>query len=426
VPRRDPDALAAAVAELLSDPARSKQMGEAGREHQRREFSLEAMVDRVEELYDTTLAGKRGSAPAHRRSFRSEARPAFELERFTTLETVREIWPTLADRSQNLFATWEWISTWWRHFGLNRPLVGAVAHRPGGEPAAILPMYVAFRRPVLVLRFLGHGPSDWLGPIYGHADRDIAAAALHETLDCVPGLDVVLAENVPAGSAWSSELGGTVLRRESFPILRFEGRTWQGVLAQRSSNFREQVRRKERRLARAHTLTYRLSDDPERLDADLDLLFRLHDARWKSAASGALANTRQAFHRDFARLAQARGWLRLWILELDGKPAAAWYGFRYAGVEWYYQAGRDPAYEADSVGFVLLCHTIRAALEDGAEAYWFLRGDEPFKRRFAEADPGLETLAIARSRRGRAAVATLAYVDRLPAAPRHWKRALTR
>jgi glycosyltransferase involved in cell wall biosynthesis len=52
VPPRDPQALAQAVAELLRDPERARQLGEAAHERQRQEFSLDAMVRRIEELYE--------------------------------------------------------------------------------------------------------------------------------------------------------------------------------------------------------------------------------------------------------------------------------------------------------------------------------------------------------------------------------------
>lgn len=56
VPRRDPAALAGAVDELLGDPARRERMGRAGRERRRGEFTLEAMVARVEALYERLYA----------------------------------------------------------------------------------------------------------------------------------------------------------------------------------------------------------------------------------------------------------------------------------------------------------------------------------------------------------------------------------
>jgi glycosyltransferase involved in cell wall biosynthesis len=49
---RDPVALAEAVGRLLRDPAEANRLGEAARDRQRREFSLDAMVRRIERLYE--------------------------------------------------------------------------------------------------------------------------------------------------------------------------------------------------------------------------------------------------------------------------------------------------------------------------------------------------------------------------------------
>lgn len=59
---RDPAALAEAVARLLRDPALAKRLGAQGRERQQREFSLEAMVRRIEDLYEELwlASGRRG------------------------------------------------------------------------------------------------------------------------------------------------------------------------------------------------------------------------------------------------------------------------------------------------------------------------------------------------------------------------------
>jgi hypothetical protein len=161
----------------------------------------------------------------------------------------------------------------------------------------------------------------------------------------VPSWDLLLAERLPGDGEWERPLGAPVLRREDSPVIEIEGTSWDDFLASRSPNFRSQVRRKERKLAREHSLLFRLSDDPARLGDDLEKLFELHEARWGEAGSGALSGARAAFHRDFAPLALERGWLRLWIAEVDGTPVAAWYGFRFGGTEWYYQSGRDPAWD---------------------------------------------------------------------------------
>jgi CelD/BcsL family acetyltransferase involved in cellulose biosynthesis len=327
------------------------------------------------------------------------------LEPVSDLASVRNEWSYLAAGGGNPFLTWEWASTWWRHWGRGRRSL-VTACRRDGDVAAILPLYESARRPLRVLRLLGHGPGDHLGMVCAPADRAAAAAALRRRLaEEAPAWDLCFAERLPAEEGWAAALRATVVRREVSPVLKLGDAGWAGFLAARSPHLRKRIAYAERRLARAGALRFRLADDPERLGCDLDALFALHAARWGERASGALAPGRQAFHREFAALALERGWLRLWLLELDERPAAAWYGLRFGGAEWHYQSGRDPALDRLSVGFVLLAHSIRAAAEDGIGTYRFLRGDEAYKHRLAD-DGGttLETVALARGAAGRAAL----------------------
>jgi CelD/BcsL family acetyltransferase involved in cellulose biosynthesis len=320
------------------------------------------------------------------------------------LGALEKEWRELAEAGGNVFASWEWVDTWWRHRGEGKRLLIFSCRDDGGRLVAVLPLYLWLERPARVARFLGHGPADELGPVVAPGDEAPAAAGLVQAVE-EASLDILLAELLPGGRGWRAALGGTTLLRESSPSASLEG-GWEAYLGGRSANLRQQVRRKERNLARRYVLRYRLADDPRRLQDDLTLLFSLHGTRWGRSAS-AFAPW-EAFHREFAAVAQERGWLRLWFLELDGRPAAAWYGFRFGGVEAYYQAGRDAAHDDGSVGFVLLAHTIRDAAEDGVREYRFLRGAEPYKLRFADRDDGLETVALARGARGRIARAAAA------------------
>lgn len=60
VERRDPDALAAAVAELLEDPDARARMGAAAQARRREEFDLALMVRRLEDLYEELYARRTG------------------------------------------------------------------------------------------------------------------------------------------------------------------------------------------------------------------------------------------------------------------------------------------------------------------------------------------------------------------------------
>jgi CelD/BcsL family acetyltransferase involved in cellulose biosynthesis len=218
-------------------------------------------------------------------------------------------------------------------------------------------------------------------------------------------VSLFLGEQLPGEDEWPQIEGMRFLRWEPSPVLTLDGSDWEALLASQSKSFRYDLSRKERRLAKGHHVSLRLAADPESFERDFALLMELHRARWPTGSS---FNDAEAFHRDFGRLAFARGWSRLWLLEVDGHARAAWYGFRYAGQEAYYQAGRDPDWDRYSVGFLLLVHSIREAANDGMREYQFLRGGEPFKYRLATRDAGLDTVGYASGALAKATLETLA------------------
>ena len=338
--------------------------------------------------------------------------PELQRERVGDLDAARDDWSRLAEAAGSPFSTWEWASIWWRHFGGGRAL--AVDRcRVDGRVAAILPLYEWRGSPLRALRFIGHGVADQLAPVCAPGDRPGVAVALGTAFDA-SGAQLLVADRLPGEQGWTELIGGRVMRTEPSPVLDAGGDDFETWLASRSKNFRDQARRRERKLRREHAdVGFRLTDDPERLEPDFETLVRLHDAHW-GERSRAFSAERKAFHLEFARAALERGWLRLWTLEIDGRAAAAWLGYRFGGTEWYYQAGRDPALEREAVGFVLMVHTVRSALDDGMREYRLLLGGEGYKDRFANADHGLETVALGRGLRGRGAMAAVAAADRGP------------
>ena len=335
------------------------------------------------------------------------------------LAALRDEWSVLGERTGNLFATWEWSSTWWEELGGGRRLLAAACRDEAGGLVGLLPAYLARETgPIRLIRLLGHGQGDRLGPICMPADRERVAAALRVALRSRPWANaLVLAEQLPTDEGWAALLDGRVVNREASPVLDVATNDWDEFLAGRTTSLRKQVRYQERRLEREHELRYRLIEDAAALPEALDVLFTLHGTRWGTAGAAAYGAA-QRFHRAFATRALERGWLRLWFLELDGQPVAAWHGFRFGGSDWHYQSGRDPGWDRYSVGAVLLAHTIRDCVESGLPRYLFLRGDEPYKLRFATDDPGLETVALGSGILGRAGLAAVSGVGKLPAGSR--------
>ncbi len=350
---------------------------------------------------------------------------------FDDVAAVRPAWQRLAAAGSNIFATWEWSVTWLRHIAPGVTPMIAAAGADERMPAVLVALYCGAHAGLPALRLVGDGLGSRVGPIRAAGDDKLAATALIAAVAAARGRHILfVGEGFPGEERWESVLPGGSHHRESSPVLAINGVSWEEYLSSRSGNFRQQVRRRERRLHEHYQVTVRLADEAS-VTTDMETLFRLHAARWREGGSAAFAGPRKAFHREFAGIALARGWLRLWVLELDGRPAAAWYGFRYGGAEWYYQSGRDPDLDAESVGFVLMSHTIRAAMQDGMDEYRFLLGDERYKGRFASHDPGEVTVvaptrplgsvalraALARRRARRAVSAVAGSGRRTAAAP---------
>ena len=335
-------------------------------------------------------------------------------------------WAALAEQSSNIFGTPEWLATWWRHLGRGE-LSLRQCHAADGRLVAVLPITREQHGALRVLRFCSAKVGDQLGPICAPADQLAAGRAWRHILDRTrDDWDIALAECLPGNVGWPELARLTLVRREASPVVAIAGLDWDAFLASRSRNFRQQLRRFERRLVRDHALRFRLADDPSRFDADFDTLVALHRARWAPQRRDAFASRREAFHRQFARIALERGWLRLWIAELNGAPAAAWYGMRFGGSEWYYQAGRNPAHAHLPVGRILMAHTVREAIADGQHSYRLLRGNEEYKSRWSTYDHGLDTAARASGPGGAALLAAMRARYAIPPDLRLRGRAVTR
>ncbi len=324
------------------------------------------------------------------------------LERLDGIDEVRVEWAALAEAAQNPFATPEWCEGWLAHIGGDTEPHLFAARRDDGTLVAILPLVVTRGRYVRKARFLGFGPSNELGPIASPDDREAAGSALTKALTATTrDWDVFIGEQLP-GSGWADRLGATLVGRKADPVVRGTWGSWDEYLASRSSNFRQELRRKGRRLAE-RGLAFREVENASQLGDALDVLFELHRARWGDEASRWFSG-REQFHRDFSRVAFERGWLRVSVLELDGRPVAAYHGLRFGATAWSYQFGRDPSEDSSSVGLIMTAHAVRGSIEEGATAFRLGPGNQPYKLRFATGDDGLETVGRARGLRGRAAL----------------------
>jgi CelD/BcsL family acetyltransferase involved in cellulose biosynthesis len=304
---------------------------------------------------------------------------------------VTDAWRRLAEARSNPFLTPEWFAAWTAERPEEEP--HAIGWWVGEELRGVLPLVAVREGRGRLLRFAGARRGDWFTPACAASDEKAMGSACAALLAEEGGWHSLCLDRIDRESAWPAALwaegSGPRLRRtdprrtDVLPYIRFEEGGWDGYLAARSRNFRSQLGRRRRKLEREHGLAFRLCEDADRLEADLDTFFRLHGERWeeRGGSSSGDAET-QRFQRRFAASAMRQGWLRLWIAEADGEAAGAWYGWRIGERYCYALSGLGRAWEPLALGTVLLGHTIEQAALERAEIYDMMWGEESYKERF--------------------------------------------
>lgn len=332
----------------------------------------------------------------------AEPEPAWSVETIDGLagfESLRSEWGELlaASASDRLFLTWDWLYTFWQHLGACEPWDGrelaVVTVRRDGRLSAVAPLFRSGVRlglfPRRSLQLLGTGTigSDYLDLIVRRGEE----AAIDRLAQHLEGESSILELGQLVGSGGRAAVLAEALERRGWrtlervtnvcPFVDLAGHTWESYVASLGRSHRANLRRRLRKLEERFEVRFEQVRSDEDLEEALDLLLALHLDRWKdrggSDAFGAPAV--EAFHRAVTRRALQRGWLRLFLLRLDGRPAAALYGFRYGDRFLFYQSGFASDFAPYSVGLVTMGLSIRSAIEEGVREYDLLHGDEAYK-----------------------------------------------
>jgi len=316
------------------------------------------------------------------------------------LTRIAPQWNELHERAAaaSIFNSWIWQYQWWQVYGGSQPLRILVA-RDESRVLGIVALYVqeakALGRRVRLLRFVGTGADthpDDLGPVLAAGAEQAASLALARAALRVAGVDVVLATDIDPHSpfARSLEQAAAEARAPSFTgeseRIAFTGlpRSWGEFMQSLNSDRRTRMKSARKKTAERGARFYLWQDGPG-VGAALDQLADLHRRRWEEAGgSESFASAQYLdFHRRIMQAAFARGWLRLYCLDLDGKLAAMTYCYRFRNRIYLMQAGFDPGLARLNPGKVLLGHALEHAIGEGNEVFDFLRGEHRYKDQLA-------------------------------------------
>lgn len=326
------------------------------------------------------------------------------LDDAAALEPYVQAWDELAVAARLPYCTPAWMLGWWKHARPDGARLSVAVALDGSEPAGIAPCYVTREHGVEHLRLLASPISHRTQPLAAAGREgevaDVIARALAEAR---PG--IVAFDGVPDGSPWPGLLadawpgrlrpGRRVTETMGAPVLTVAGGGFDAWFAERSSNFRSQMRRARRSLE-DQGATVRLASTPAEIEQDIGAFIRLHHARWDPrGGSDALDEGVERMLHEVAHELVAAGRLRLASVATADQTVAVQVIVAAGGEASYWLGGFDDAWARSKPALVALLAAVEDAFARGEERFDLGGGTQDYKLRFADGQDLLEWTSIA-------------------------------
>ena len=311
-----------------------------------------------------------------------------KVEDYSAFLDLKDKWHGLLPQCDNtIFSTWEWISTWWRHFGEGRKLRVLVAQE-NDEILGIAPLMLSrynFRNlgTFHKIEFIGNWDSDYndfilvrknanciklfLNCLIEFSDWDsLELRDINEESSSVNALLAMHSSQTPKLEVDVSNLCPYIILPTSMDIF----------VSGLGSNTRKNLRRYMRKLCLKHKVAFKTHHDFGSTREAMETFFRLHQKRWESLGQpGAFVDqASRDFHVEIAEIFDKRNWLALHFLTANDEPVAAAYTFDYNLKKYARLTGFDPDFSRFRVGNLLKMHIIEECIKKGFIEYNLSRG----------------------------------------------------
>jgi CelD/BcsL family acetyltransferase involved in cellulose biosynthesis len=331
---------------------------------------------------------------------------------------IQDDWTKLARAlGADLFASFEWCATWWKHFSCDRRLE-IYAFWYGPELVGLFPMFrETLRWGPLSLRTMRVLGSDHAGtrcwPLLETRFAQEVARLLLESISRAGRWDLLQIGDLPGYFPQSDALysalraagvGEVYSNKDYYPHAVFTlPAKFEEYLNTLSGNERNNVRKNERRLFKSHQLKATLVP-PCGIPAALKEFFQWHDEYWESQNDigfFSLWPGSREFHSDVAQLASDAGGPVFLRVEADNQPIGLVCAHRFMERLHLFQAVRAPggSWESYGPGRILHCETFRWCMAQGISTVDAMSGFYEYKRRLGAEFMGLTSLAVIHSSR---------------------------
>ncbi len=152
---------------------------------------------------------------------------------------------------------------------------------------------------------------------------------------------------------------------------------WEQYYSRLSKNLKRNFNRRMRRAGELGKVRYERYTGASLSWEHFETIFKVSE---KSNFPNLYLSERQrSFHKDLFTFMQARNWIQIEALTIDGKPVAFQYGFIYDRRYEDWRGGIDKNYELIAPGKLLMMLSLEARFRAGFKEIDLLRGDHSYK-----------------------------------------------
>lgn len=337
------------------------------------------------------------------------------------LASMRQEWDDVVVRSGgDIYFTYGWCSTWWKHYGDGRHAC-VLLFRENGRLVALLPLmmdtlWVGLLR-IRLAKLLGSDSTTVVlnPPVLAECAKEVYAQAVAHMLG-PQQCDAIWWGPLAGDKAHRSNLEEACRSSETtvcnvhdlspavHTVFHLPD-TYEAYLAGLSKDQRAMVRRERRTFEKQCQPTIDILTDAHEIETAFDEFLALHQAQWTTQnmlghfgdmpAAG-------AFNRDLVRVFAQQG--SIWLLRIQsaGRTIAFEYAFVFAGALYWRLPARQTGIEWErlSLGRVSLSYLIEAAIQ--RKIGWIEGGcgHYPYKRRMGAEEIPVCSMLLSASRRG--------------------------
>ena len=314
-------------------------------------------------------------------------------------KTLREQWDNTLNNSgsDNVFLTYEWLSTWLYTFGVNtKPFVIIV--RKDDDIVAIAPLVIIKNKelgmPVRKIQFMGSPQIDYADFIIAEKRAQSLAAIFNCILENANLWNYIelshITDESPNWKNLSLKLKtlGIPYNVQKWSICPYISVycSFEKYYKERSKNLRYDIRRNEKRLKTFGRLDFEIiNNEHERIKA-LPHFFKMLKNRELGAGRSGPTSSYKMFYKFFMILVKdSRAAILVHFTRhtLNNETIAYHFGFRYKNKIYWYKPTFDQKFKKYSPGSIHIKKNIEYAVDEGISEFDFLLGDEPYKERWA-------------------------------------------